>query len=250
MNCVILQPSYIPWRGFFDQIGKADCFIFYDDVQYDSRGWRNRNRIKTPHGCQWLTVPVHSSGCQTNHTPICDIRICQDTPWQAKHWRALEHSYSRAPHFETYAPHLKKVYEAHWDFLCDLTIELTIALAQELGFHHTQFRRASEFKVNGSKTDRLLELLKCAGATHYLTGPAAQAYLETEKFKRAGITLEYMSYEYPVYPQLYPPYDGHVSILDLLFMTGPDAGKYICSASAKSDDGSLDASRELEYEHS
>ena len=227
MNCVILQPSYIPWRGYFHQIQRADCFVFLDDVQYDSRGWRNRNRIKTPQGCQWLTVPVHSRGCQDLGTPICEIRICQDTPWPAKHWRSLEHSYRRAPFFEHYAPRLRPFYERHWDLLCDLTIELTVGLARELGIRHTRFLRSSELNVTGVKTDRLLETLTKVGATHYITGPSAKAYLDEEKFWQEGITLEYMNYDYPAYPQLYPPFEGQVSVLDLLFMTGTGAGRFI-----------------------
>ena len=74
MNVVILQPSYIPWRGYFDQIRRADLFVFYDDVQYDKRGWRNRNQIKTASGKQWLTVPVYSHGAQTKNIPIRNRR--------------------------------------------------------------------------------------------------------------------------------------------------------------------------------
>src|SRR5262245_60551558 len=133
MNCVILQPSYIPWRGYFHQIYKADTFIFLDDVQYDSRGWRNRNRIKTHAKSKWLTIPVYHKGCQTRHTMIRDIRICYDTPWRAKHWHTLEQSYAKAPHFHRYAPLIKPFYERDWEFLSDLTIDLTIALARELG---------------------------------------------------------------------------------------------------------------------
>jgi hypothetical protein len=229
MNCVILQPSYVPWRGYFHQIYKADCFIFYDDVQYDARGWRNRNRIKTPQGPRWLTVPVYSKGCQVHHTPICDIHICADTPWQMKHWHTLEHAYRKAPFFEYYAPLLREFYEIKWELLADLTIELTIALARELGIQHTRFVRSSMIEAHGTKTERLVDLLVNAGATHYITGPSARSYIEEEKFQEAGITLEYMRYDYPEYAQLHPPYDGQVSILDLLFMTGPNALDYIAA---------------------
>lgn len=227
MNCVILQPSYIPWRGYFHQIWKADCFIFYDDVQYDTRGWRNRNRIKTPQGVKWLTIPVYNKGVQVEGTLIKDVRICPDTRWQDKHRRALENSYSKAPFFSTYMPRLEGFFKARWEFLSELTIEMTMALASELGVGRKRFLRSSALQVEGRKTDRLLNLLKAVGATHYITGPAAGTYLEEEKFWEAGISLEYMSYNYPVYPQLYPPYDAHVSILDLLFMAGPHAGQSI-----------------------
>lgn len=230
MKCVILQPSYIPWRGYFHQILKADCFIFYDDVQYDDRSWRNRNRIKTPHGAKWLTIPVHHKGCQVHRTPISEIRICHDTPWQSKHWETLQHSYRKAPFFDHYAPLLREFYVTRWNRLSDLTIELTIALARELGIRHTRFLRASALPGEGAKTDRLLSLLHEVGATHYITGPAAQNYLEEEKFADADITLEYMAYNYRDYPQLHPPYDPQVSILDLLFMTGPAALSHITTA--------------------
>jgi hypothetical protein len=223
MRCVILQPSYIPWRGFFDQVDRADVFVFYDDVQYDKRGWRNRNRIKTPQGVQWLTIPVHSRGSQTQHIPISDIQICWDTPWNEEHWDTLKVAYHHAPYFHNYQPMLEEYYHRRFDLLSDFTIELTMALAQALGITHTQFVRSSTLSVTGTKTDRLLAILQKLGATEYISGPSAQDYIEADKFTAAGITLEYMQYNYPAYEQFYPPYDPQVSILDLLFMTGPNA---------------------------
>lgn len=231
MNCVILQPSYIPWRGYFHQIWKADCFIFFDDVQYDTRGWRNRNQIKTPQGVKWLTIPVYNKGAQIEGTLVKDVRICPDTRWQDKHRRALEQSYSKAPFFSAYMPRLERFYKARWEFLSDLTIEMTMALASELGIQHKQFLRSSTLQVGGKKTDRLLNVLKAVGATHYISGPSARSYMEEKKLRDAGISLEYMSYDYPDYPQLYPPYVGEVSVLDLLFMKGPAAMQFILTTS-------------------
>jgi hypothetical protein len=227
MKCVILQPSYIPWRGYFDQIRKADIFVFYDDVQYDKRGWRNRNRIKTTRGQQWLTIPVYSKGAQTENIPIKDIRIVWDTPWNKDHWKSIQQAYKKAPYFERYANFLESLYDCHPDFLADFTIELTIALARELGIKNTQFLRSSQLHAAGHKTDRLINILLEINATEYLSGPSAQEYIEEYKFKNAHITLEYMAYNYPEYPQLYPPYDPQVTILDLMFMVGPDSLKYI-----------------------
>ena len=232
MNVVILQPSYIPWRGYFDQIGRADLFVFYDDVQYDKRGWRNRNQIKTPRGRQWLTVPVYSRGAQTQNIPIHQIRIVWENPWNEIHLKAIQQSYSKAPHFDRYRSLLETFYRRRDEFLADFTINFTIALARELGNTQTRFLRSSEIAgINGQKTERLIQILQAVGATHYISGPAAQDYIEPESFDRAGITLEYMQYKYPEYPQLYPPFDPQVSILDLLFMTGPGAPQYIFQGS-------------------
>jgi hypothetical protein len=227
MKAVILQPSYIPWRGYFHQILKSDIFVFYDDVQYDKRGWRNRNQIKTARGKQWLTIPVFSRGSQTDHILINQIKIVWDNPWNQDHWKALHHTYARAPFFNEYASLLEEFYGRHDEYLADFTIDLTVALACLLGDQHTRFVRASSLHVEGVKTDRLIAVLKAVGADHYITGPSARDYIEPEKFQAAGIGLEYMVYNYPEYPQLYPPYDSQVSLLDLLFMTGPQAVTYI-----------------------
>jgi hypothetical protein len=227
VKCVILQPSYIPWRGYFHQVQKADTFVFYDDVQYDDRGWRNRNRVKTEQGTRWLTIPVFSQGVQVTHTPIRDVRISWERPWARKHRETIRHSYSRAPHFARYAPLLDDFYSRRGDNLADFTIELTVALAWELGLTKTRFLRSSSLEVEGTKTDRLLALLAAVGADHYVSGPSARAYLDEEKIAAAGVTLEYMTYDYMEYEQLYPPYDPHVSILDLLFMKGAEAGEYV-----------------------
>jgi hypothetical protein len=232
MNVVILQPSYIPWRGVFDQIQRADLFIFYDDVQYDKRGWRNRNQIKTPRGKQWLTIPVHSRGAQTQNIPINQIHIVWDNSWNEAHLKAIGHSYAKAPYFDRYRTLLETFYRRRDELLVDFTIELTIALARELGNRHTRFLRSSEIDgITGQKTDRLIQILQAVGATHYISGPSARDYIENEKFERAGIRLEYMQYNYPEYPQLYPPFDPQVSVLDLLFMTGSEAPHYIFKGS-------------------
>jgi hypothetical protein len=227
MNVVILQPSYIPWRGYFDQIRRADLFIFYDDVQYDKHGWRNRNQIKTAQGKQWLTIPVHSKGV-TEGTPIKDVRIDWSKPWAKNHLKALTISYNKSPHFKGYLPLLNEFFSRRDDFLADFTIKTTIALAHELGITSTQFMRSSEMTgIDGQKTDRLIQILKQVGATHYISGPSARDYIEQEKFTAAGITLEYMQYNYPEYPQLHPPFDPYVTVLDLMFMLGSEAGANI-----------------------
>jgi len=224
MNVVILQPSYIPWRGFFHQVHKADLFVFYDDVQYDKRGWRNRNRIKTAAGPLWLTIPVLARGAQIEHTPINEIRVCWDEAWNQAHWKSIQHAYGKAPFFKQYAGLLEEKYGTHPEYLADFTTDLTVLLARTLGIAHTRFLRSSELEgVSGAKTERLISILQKVGATHYISGPSARDYIEEDLFRAAGITLEYMAYNYPEYEQLYPPFEAQVSVLDLLFMTGPNA---------------------------
>ena len=227
MNVVILQPSYIPWRGYFDQIRRADLFVFYDDVQYDKHGWRNRNQIKTAQGKQWLTIPVHSKGV-TDGIPIKEVRIDWSKPWAKNHLKALTFAYKKAPYFNDYLPLLEDFFSRHDECLSDFTIETTIRLSRDMGIASTRFLRSSELPgIEGARTDRLIQILKHVGAKHYISGPSARDYIEQEKFEQAGITLEYMEYNYPEYPQLYPPFKPYVTILDLLFMTGKNAIEYM-----------------------
>lgn len=224
MRCVILQPSYVPWRGFFHQIQQADFFVFYDDVQYDKNGWRNRNRIKSTQESMWLTIPIRNLGLAT---PINQVPIDWKQNWANKHFNSIRQNYARAPFFKKYEPLLQSFYERRDDLLADFTIGTTIALAQALGITKTQFIRSSTIPTMGSKTDRVMSVLTYLGATHYISGPSARNYIENDKFRAAGITLEYIEYNYPEYPQLHPPFDPQVSVLDLLFSVGPDAGALI-----------------------
>lgn len=227
MKCVILQPSYIPWRGYFHQISKSDVFIFYDDVQYDKEGWRNRNQIKTAQGPQWLTIPVYTKGVVEDRIPINEIEICWTKPWNEHHWKGIQLAYRKAPFFDQYENFFKDMYREKPKFLADFTIPTTIKISQEIGIKNVRFLRSSNIEgIKGEKTDRLIELIKHVGADHYISGPSARNYIEAEKFENAEIKLEYMTYDYPQYLQLFPPYEPNISIVDLMLMTGPKSLSY------------------------
>jgi hypothetical protein len=224
---VILQPSYLPWRGFFDLVHRADVFVFYDDVQYDKHGWRNRNRIKTQAGTQWITIPVAHKGNVESGLLLSDARIVWNTPWTKKHASSIKQAYGKAPFFAEYAPLVDQFFAKKPELLVDFTIDTTLALAKVLGIEKTKFLRSSELGVKGERTERLVRILEKVGADHYLSGPSAKGYIEPGVFADAKIGLEYVAYDYPEYEQLHPPYDPQVSILDLLFMKGPAAPDFI-----------------------
>lgn len=226
-TAVILQPSYLPWRGYFHLVQRADVFVFYDDVQYDKHGWRNRNRIKTAQGTQWLTVPVRAKGNVEEGLLLKDVHTAETPDWAKKHAATIRQSYAKAPCFAETWRALEGFWAARTALLVDLTIPSTIAIAELLGIEKTRFLRSSELGVEGGKTERLVNIVRHVGADHYLSGPSAKDYLDEEAFAAAGIGLEYARYDYPEYPQLHPPYDGHVSVLDLLFMEGANAGRFI-----------------------
>jgi hypothetical protein len=226
-NCVILQPSYIPWRGYFHQIQRADVFVFYDDVQYDRGGWRNRNRVKTPNGSVWLTIPVAKKGSVESGTPLNAMKIDWHRSWTKSHWTTIQQAYRKAPFFETYRERLESIYARRPELLADFTIDTTIEIAGLLGLADKRFLRSSQLNARGAKTDRLISILQQVEATHYISGPSARDYLDEEKLAASGISLEYMQYGYQPYHQLYPPFDPQVSIIDLLMMTGPETPGFI-----------------------
>lgn len=220
----IIQSSYIPWKGYFDIIHDVDEFIFLDDVQFTVRDWRTRNRIKTANGTSWLSVPAGTN----RHRLICEVSL--DEPgWQQKHWKTLCHSYSRAPYFRQYAAFFEELYLGQtWTNLSHMNRSMTQRIALELLGIHTTFSDSRNYSAQGAKLDRILDLLKLSGATRYISGPMAADYIDPSRFETIGIELQFKNYsDYPDYAQLYPPFEHAVSVVDLIFNTGPHAPEYI-----------------------
>lgn len=223
LTAAVLQSNYIPWRGYFDVIHDADVFVFYDDVQYTVNDWRNRNRVKTANGVVWLTIPVGNQ----NDRRICDVEI-RDRSWMRKHWMTIEQSYRKAPHFAAYEPFFRDVYTREWTSLSELNQTVIKSIAGDLLGITTTFRDSREFTLQHAKSDRLLSLLQQLGATRYISGPAAKAYLDVETYAKAGITVEWKDYTtYPPYPQLHGGFAGDVSIVDTLMCCGERTPEYI-----------------------
>ena len=220
----INQSNYIPWKGYFDLIHDVDVFMFYDDVQFTVRDWRNRNKIKTPQGPAWLTIPV---GADRNRL-ICEVEI-DPVRWQASHWKRIRKVYGKAPFFTKYEDMLRVVYvETEWRSLSELNQFLIQRISRDCLGIEAQFIQSSDFHVTSRKQERILGLLKAVEAEVYVSGPAAKAYLDPERFRKEGIELIWKDYSgYPEYPQAYPPFEHAVTILDLLFHVGPDAPYYI-----------------------
>jgi hypothetical protein len=221
----IVQSSYIPWKGYFDLIRRVDEFILYDDVQYTRRDWRSRNRIKTKDGLLWLTIPVIVKGRYLQ--AIKDTQIA-DSDWRRQHLRSIEAAYARAPYYRVHRDWLASLYREHSSrWLTEVNHHFISAICEVLGLG-TRLTSSLSYTLSGSRTERLVDLCRQAGATGYLSGPSARSYIDSDAFAAAGIQLEYIDYEgYPEYPQLYPPFVHQVSVLDLLFHTGPDALRYL-----------------------
>jgi WbqC-like protein family len=221
----IVQSNYIPWKGYFDLIAAVDEFVLYDDVQYTRRDWRNRNKIKTPQGLRWLTIPVEVKG--KYNQKICETRV-SDASWAESHWRILAHTYRKAAHFADYARRLETLYcTMREPFLSRINRIFLEEICQMLGIR-TRISWSMDYPVCEGRTERLVGICKASGADHYLSGPSAKDYIERDLFTEAGITLEYMDYSgYSGYSQLWDGFEHGVTILDLLFNTGAEAPRYL-----------------------
>jgi hypothetical protein len=221
---VVLQPGYLPWLGFFDQMRRSTVFVYYDDVQYDKHGWRNRNRIKTPSGALWLTVPVLHAG--KGQPLILDALIDQTTDWARKHIRTLRQYYSKAACFSRYMPELEALLERSWTHIVDLDMAVVDLMARWLSLTPA-VHRSSALGIGGDKSERLLNMCRHFGADRYLSGDAAQNYLDVDLFGRHGVTVEWQNFQHPVYPQLHGPFVPFLSALDLILNCGEESASIL-----------------------
>lgn len=223
----IIQSNYIPWKGYFDLINMADEFIIYDHVQYTRRDWRNRNKIKTPDGLLWLTIPVNVSG--KYFQAIREVEV-SNPAWNEQHWKTILNHYSRARCFGEYRGFFEDLYlNCHFSKLSEINYRFITAICGFLNIK-TKISWSTDYDLNRDlvKTERLVDICRQADATEYISGPAAKDYIEPELFDQANIVLTYMDYSgYPEYEQPYPPFDHYVSIVDLILNTGPQARLYM-----------------------
>ncbi len=237
MICAIHQPQYLPWIGYFDKMQRSDVFVLLDDVQYKKNEWQNRNKIKTPQGWQWLTVPVH----YTFGEKINEVLINNATNWGKKHWHALVVNYSGTTYFKDYKDFFEEVYNKQWKYLWELNIYLIKELSAFLGIE-TRLIKSSELQVEGEKTERLVRICKKLKADTYLSGNGAREYLDLNLFKREKVKVIFQDFEHPVYPQMRwrkneehrqdacatdDDFQPNMSVVDLLFNCGKKCTKNI-----------------------
>jgi hypothetical protein len=218
MRIGILQPGYLPWLGFFEQIHKSDVFVIYDDVQYDKDGWRNRNRIKTANGIQLLTVPVLLKFEQ--HPLIKNVMIDSTANWRKKHLSTIRQSYSKAPFFKKYEGIFEDAYSRSWDRLVDIDMHLILKLAESLGIDTNKIVRSSSLNFTGDRIERLINICSHLGADTFYEGASGRNYIEPEVFLSHGIKVEFQDYKHPTYNQLYGSFVPYLSVVDLLFNCG------------------------------
>ena len=227
MRIAILQPNYIPWKGYFDLIDSVDCFVLLDTVQYTDRDWRNRNRIKTSGGVKWLTIPMSKSSDFRSRL-IRDARIAE-TDWKERHWNTIAENYRAAPRFSIVSPWAEELYRTcQSDRLSEIDEHFIRGICGYLGIK-TTIVTASELEIRETeRTERLLSICRYLAADEYVSGPTAKAYLDESRFDLEGIKLSYFSYQgFPEYEQVHPPFVHQVTVIDAILHLGEDATEFV-----------------------
>lgn len=224
---VITQSNYIPWKGYFDLINKADHLVLYDDMQYTKRDWRNRNKIQTANGPVWLSIPVEVKGKFSQ--AIKDTKI-SSPDWGEKHWQSIIHNYKKSAYFNEYKDIFEPLFrENRRIFLSEINYIFIKTIMDVLGID-TKIHWSSDFQLHEGRNERLLGICRDLGATCYLSGPAAKDYMDVSIFGNENISVEWADYSgYPEYTQMYKPFEHSVTILDLLFNEGVNAKNYMKS---------------------
>lgn len=229
MKIAISQPTYLPWIGYFDIIRQVDVFVFLDNVQFSKQSWQQRNKIKSPNGALWLSVPVF----KTNRYGqlIKDVVISNEDFWE-KHAKTIESNYRKADYFHEYHKDVVKIMQLNNKKLVDLNVNLIKFFMDILGIK-TQTTLASQLKVNGKRSELLVNICKELGASQYFSTIGAKTYLleEIELFWNNNIEVYFHNYEHPTYRQNYPPFIPYLAIIDLIYNEGPNSYKIIASGS-------------------
>jgi len=221
MKVSIMQPTYLPWIGYFALMESVDVFIILDSVQFSKRSWQQRNQIKTESGAKWLTVPVISKGKRGQL--ISDVEIDYSGKFPENHINMIKQNYKESNFFSNYSEDFFNILRKKNRHLSRLSIDLILLIRELLGIK-TTIKYSSNFSTKGSKDELLAELCEYVGATEYISPPGSKVYLDdSHSFLKRNISVKYFDYNHPEYKQLNGRFISHMSVIDLLFNCGQDS---------------------------
>ena len=218
----IHQPNYVPWLGYFEKILSSDTFVFLDDVQYEKNYFVNRNKIRTGTGSMWLTIPVNAK----HDSLMNDVKVDNSQRWSLKHKKSIEINYAKSNFLPDYDDFFTSLYEKQFELLIEINKEIILYLMKQLEIN-TKTVLSSELDVEGTGSERILNICKALDADCYITGQFGKSYLNLEDFKNNGIEIKFQNFNHPVYRQCYEPFLPNMSAIDLLFNEGKKSGSIL-----------------------
>ena len=223
MKVAIHQPQYFPYGGFFHKLSVSNLYVVMDETQYDKR-FTNRNRIITPNGPIWITVPINK---MQKFAPNSEVEINNEVPWRELHWKRLQLAYNNSKYFHLYKGYFEELYKQEWKMLFDLDLNTLKRIISWLGLK-IELVLESELGITSKSTERLVQICKAAGADTYIAGSGSRHYLDESQFKSNSLKLEYQNWVPVSYPQhLAREFFPNLSIVDMLANLGPDTLNFI-----------------------
>tara|TARA_B110000444_G_C18780407_1_gene567129 strand:+ start:627 stop:1313 length:687 start_codon:yes stop_codon:yes gene_type:complete len=218
IKCAIMQPTYLPWSGYFNLVAQVDVFVFLDDAQFQKNSWHNRNRILVNNCPYWITAPVnHKALSQTINKSLFDDK----QNWKQKHVKLLRHTYSKHPFSHDILPICDIIENYNSQSLADLNVSLIKWIMMKLDIK-TECFLSSELNISGKRTERIINILKKLNADVYLSPQGAAEYLDLDDFSiQTNTKLTFQSFENKVYEQYrQDKFESHLSIVDVVANIG------------------------------
>ncbi|MBF0236078.1 MAG: WbqC family protein [SAR324 cluster bacterium] len=215
----IHQPEHLPWCGYFNKMRLADHYVILDDVQFKKNNYQNRNRILTPYGVKWLSVPIQMKGHISK--TIQNMEVIPD--WESKYWGLLAQSYGKHPFYKIYSEELNTIVFSGKTNILDINMDW-INFFRKLFQIKTPLSFSSSLGLQSTSTQRLVEICQRHEASEYLAGGGAKDYLETELFDTANISLSYHDFSPRRYSQhQIENFEPYMSALDLIMNVEPNS---------------------------
>jgi len=225
------QPNYLPYPGFFQKIAAADAFLLVDTTQFVKRGpfgWIHRNRIRGANGPQWLSLPVLNKG--KYEQSIAEAKLNHRVDWRRKHFKAIQLSYQKTPHWERFGPGLEEIYQREWSHVAKLNTTIIQWFLKTLELDDRAFHTASSLSASGKSSDYIVAFCQELGADEFLSGIHGRDYLQMDQFEKARIEVHFQNYTPPTYdvdPKWETPGESNYSMLDALMWSGDEIIRWV-----------------------
>jgi hypothetical protein len=229
-----MQPTYLPWLGYFDLIDQCDIFVLLDDVQFVKKSWQLRNRIKTAAGPLWLSVPVLSSG--RRFQKISETEIDNTQNWREKHFKSILHAYANAPYANDYCPELQNIYQQEWKKICEINETLILFIKKAMGIQ-TPIIRSSNLKCREDMHERIIDICRQVDADVLYDAQGASEIIDPDILKANGVRIMFQEYQHPLYKQQNGAFVPYISAIDLLLNEGPSSCQIVRSGSKSIHNG-------------
>ncbi|MDY0042495.1 MAG: WbqC family protein [Desulforhabdus sp.] len=214
----ILQPSFLPWLGYYEQMVLADVFVHFDDVQFTRQDWRSRNRLKSPAGIKVVAVPVQKH--EFSKTLINEIRVVNGQPWNRKLLKQIRAWYAKAEYFDDYFSAFQEILEIRFERLVDLNYALNDLLRNILCIDTPQYLSSEIPNKSEDRNMKIIDICRHHGADLLYEGQSGQNFMDLDMFRRNGDRVVFQEYRHKPYPQLWGSFESHLSVLDLLLNCG------------------------------